>query len=77
MYLNATKHPEAMDHELLDLDTGKVIKHSRWANDVTGKYCIYVVGADGIIITKNSYGWKYPKTKILKGNIVIRRVNND
>jgi len=41
MYLKIGKHKEAIHYIPLDLDTKKTIRDCIWADDETGKYCVY------------------------------------
>lgn len=41
MYLRVGEHKEVIHHIPIDLDAVKLISNCIWADDETGKYCIY------------------------------------
>ncbi len=47
MYLNIRTHPEARHYQPYDMNTGELIADCIWADDVSGRHCIYARDENG------------------------------
>jgi len=82
MYLNINEHPEARNYIPLDLDAVKIIRKCIWADDETGKYCVYETDKDGnYLFATDSLGRelrgvnKDLKRRVKRGRIKLIKIN--
>lgn len=50
MYKDTTKHKDAHNYVPFDLDKQQKINRCIWANDETGKYCVYTTDVKGDLL---------------------------
>ena len=89
MYLNIKEHPEARNYIPIDLDTVnwtdgtvKLIRKCIWADDETGKYCVYETDKDGnYLFATDSLGRELRgvnqdlKRRVKRGRIKLIKIN--
>ncbi len=71
MYQKIGVTPNAMCHRVYDLDTGKEIEHCIEADDVIGRYVIYIIDEQDNLVIEDYPGGRRIKTETKWGNIKL------